>query len=89
MRDDPPEFVALTQRAVNLIRGENRPLKTAPTLKAMRGRYTLLETMKVPVGPIYIFWVDVYLYARSDLVAAPRSATSLRRQDRLSMTERP
>ena len=95
MRLDPPEFVALTWRALDFINeapkepakkpktfgGELEKLKSkrAPTdlqrrkrsgppiLDVMRGRYRLIEEMKLPVGPVHAFWTTVYLYARSDL----------------------
>ncbi len=34
----------------------------------MRGRYRPLATVDVPVGPIYTFWSEVHIYARSDLM---------------------
>ena len=33
----------------------------------MRGRYRLMQTLWLPIGPVYRFWTEGYLYARSDL----------------------
>ena len=67
LRRDPPEFVALTWKAVDQITGKQPRRGPTPILPAMRGRYRLLTRLDVPVGPVFIFWNEVYVYARSDL----------------------
>jgi hypothetical protein len=68
LRRDSPEYVALTARAVEQITGTNPPKDEPPMLGVMRDRYRPLATVDVPVGPIYIFWNDVDIYARSDVM---------------------
>ena len=71
LRESPPEFVALTRSAVERITGREPARDRAPLLPPMRGRYRLLSTLELPVGPVYVFWTEVFLYARADLGVSP------------------
>jgi len=71
LQRDPPEFVALTWRAVDQITGSQQKRKGNPMLDVMRGHYRLLTELEVPVGPVHTFWTTVYVYARSDLAEPP------------------
>lgn len=67
LKRDRPEFVALTWTAVDRITGKKRRKTRTPMLPGMRGHYLLVARLHVPVGPYYVFWNDVFVYARSDL----------------------
>jgi hypothetical protein len=65
---DSPEFVALTWSGVSRMKNRFGREGTAPMLSEMVGRYRPLTRLDVPVGPTYIFWDEVYVYVRSDLM---------------------
>jgi hypothetical protein len=67
LRSDPPEYVAVTHRAAKRIKGRTFDPDQPPLLEEMRGKYRLMQTLWLPIGPVYRFWTEVYLYARSDL----------------------
>ncbi len=67
LRSDPPEYVALTHRAAKRIAGREFDPDRPPIFESMRGRYRLIQTLKLPIGPVYRFWTEVFLYARNDL----------------------
>jgi hypothetical protein len=67
LRSDPPEYVALTRRAAKRISGREFDRSRPPMFESMRGRYRLMQVLKLPIGPVYRFWTEVYLYARTDL----------------------
>jgi hypothetical protein len=64
----PPEFVALTWSAVERIEVSEDRRDVLPILSAMRNRYEPLVQLDVPIGPTYLFWVEIFVYARSDLM---------------------
>jgi len=66
LRRQPPEYVALTRPGIERVIGPLDP-DAPPSFESMRGRYRLLETLDLPVGPIHTFWTEVFLYARADL----------------------
>ena len=70
LRQDPPEYVALTGPGVERITGVKHKRGQAPMLRAMRGHYRHLMTLELPVGPIHTFWNEIHVYARSDLEEA-------------------
>ncbi len=67
LRGDPPEYVALTREGAKQITGREFDRNEPPILRQMQGRYRLLQTLRLPIGPVYRFWDEVYLYARMDL----------------------
>jgi hypothetical protein len=75
VEDGRPDFVLLTRRAIDRIGGQARTDRStreagAQRLKeALRARYALLTSMRLPVGPVHEFQTRVYVYGRSDIAA--------------------
>jgi len=67
LRIDRPEYVALTREDAKRIMGREFAGDQDPVLPPMVGRYRLLRTLRLPVGPFYRFWDEIYLYVRTDL----------------------
>ena len=80
----PPEFVALTWSARSRIEGSTDRKGARPSLSGMRNRYELLRKLDVPIGPTYRFWVEVFVYARSDLIESGDEMANMGSQEILS-----
>jgi hypothetical protein len=66
--EDSPEFVALTWSGVSRMKNRFGREGTAPMFNEMAGHYRPLTRINVPVGPTFVFWDEVYVYVRSDLM---------------------
>jgi hypothetical protein len=69
LRDDPPEVLALTASAFEQLAGTRRKRPGYAIFPELKGRYSPLATVDVPIGITFRFWKKIEFYIRSDLLA--------------------